>query len=62
MYTCYIQTLRILASVTEQAGLNLTWSEISEDTFSRDVTHIRLRIAGSLPIYSTIRAQALKNA
>ena len=26
-----------LVSVAEQAGLNLTWSKISEDTFSRDV-------------------------
>ena len=26
-----------LASVAEQAGLNLTWSKIPEDTFSRDV-------------------------
>ena len=26
-----------LASVAEQAGLNRTWSKISEDTFSRDV-------------------------
>ena len=36
MYTCYIQSLRILASVAEQAGLNLTRSKVSEDTFSRD--------------------------
>ena len=28
-----------LASVAEQAGLNLTWSKIPEDTFSRDVAH-----------------------
>ena len=27
---------RVLGSVAEQAGLNLTWSKISEDTFSRD--------------------------
>ena len=26
-----------VASVAEQAGLNLTWLKISEDTFSRDV-------------------------
>ena len=26
-----------LASVAEQASLNLTWSKIPEDTFSRDV-------------------------
>ena len=26
----------ILASVTEQAGLSLTWSETPEDTFSHD--------------------------
>ena len=30
----------LLASVAEQAGLNLTWSKISEDTFSRDVAQI----------------------
>ena len=29
-----------LASVAEQAGLNLTWSKLSEDTFSHDVAHI----------------------
>ena len=29
-----------LASVAEQAGLNLTWSKIPEDTFSHDVAHI----------------------
>ena len=28
-----------LASVAEQACLNLTWSKIPEDTFSRDVAH-----------------------
>ena len=36
MYTCYIQSLRILA------GLNLTSSKFSEDTFSRDVAHFLL--------------------
>ena len=30
-----------LASVAEQAGLNLTWSKIPEDTFSRDVAHMK---------------------
>ena len=29
-----------LVSVAEQAGLNLTWSKISEDTFSLDVAQI----------------------
>ena len=29
-----------LVSVAEQAGLNLTWSKISEDMFSRGVAHI----------------------
>ena len=29
-----------LVSVAEQAGLNLTWSKIPEDTFSRDIDHI----------------------
>ena len=28
-----------LVSAAEQAGLNLTWSKIPEDTFSRDVAH-----------------------
>ena len=28
------------ASVAAQAGLNLTWSKIPEDTFSRDVAQI----------------------
>ena len=41
MYTCYIQSFKILAaSVAEQAGLNLTCSKISEDTFSRDVAQL----------------------
>ena len=40
MYTCYIQSFKILASVAEQAGLNVTRSKIPEDTFSRDVVHI----------------------
>ena len=41
-YTCYISKVSRfqLASVAEQAGLNLTWSKISEDTFLRDVAHI----------------------
>ena len=30
----------LLASVAEQAGLNLTWSKISEDMFSRDVAQV----------------------
>ena len=29
-----------LVSVAEQAGLNLTWSKIPEDMFSRDEAHI----------------------
>ena len=29
-----------LVSVAEQTGLNLTWSKIPEDTFSRDVAQI----------------------
>ena len=29
-----------LASVAEQAGLNLTWLKIAEDTFSRDVLQL----------------------
>ena len=29
-----------LASIAERAGLNLNWSKIPEDTFSRDVAHI----------------------
>ena len=32
-----------LASVAEQAGLNVTWSKIPEDTFSHDVAQILLR-------------------
>ena len=30
-----------LVSVAEQAGLSLTWSKIPEDTFSRDMAHMR---------------------
>ena len=36
-YTCSVQSFKILTtSVAEQAGLNLTGSKISEDTFPRD--------------------------
>ena len=28
------------ASVTEQAGLSLTWSQTPEDRFSRDMAHM----------------------
>ena len=46
MYTCYIQISRFcLASVAEQAGLSVTWSKISEDTFSRDVAQTILNEA-----------------
>ena len=41
MYTCYIQSFKILASFCSLAGwFDLTWSKIPEDTFSRDVAHI----------------------
>ena len=30
-----------LASVAEQAGLNVTWSKIPEDTFSNDVAQMK---------------------
>ena len=32
----------MLASVTEQASLSLTWSETPEDTFSHDEVHIQI--------------------
>ena len=32
----------LLASVAEQAGLNLTWSKIFDDTFSHDVARMTL--------------------
>ena len=31
----------VLASVTEQASLNLTWSETPEGKYSRDEAHIK---------------------
>ena len=34
-----------LASVAEQAGLNVTWSKIHEDTFSRDVAQMILLLS-----------------
>ena len=37
MYTRYIQSFK---TVAEQAGLNLTWSKISEDTFLHDVAQL----------------------
>ena len=32
----------MLASVAEQAGLSLTWSETPEDTFSDDEAYIKI--------------------
>ena len=32
-----------LVSVSEQAGLNLTWSKILEDTFSCDVANLKVK-------------------
>ena len=41
MYTCYIQSFSILASsVTEQAGLDGTWSIIPKDTYLCEATQI----------------------
>ena len=37
-----------LASVAEQAGLNLTRSKIPDDTFSCDVAHIILEISNNV--------------
>ena len=34
----------ILASVAEQAGLCLTWSETPEDTFSHDDAHLHVLV------------------
>ena len=36
-----------LVSVIEQAGLNLTWSKIPEDTFSHDVAHVEISTLNS---------------
>ena len=36
-----------LVSVAEQAGLNLTWSKIPEDTFSRDAAQLELQMVGN---------------
>ena len=33
----------MLASVAEQAGLSLTWSETPEDTFSHDEAHLVMK-------------------
>ena len=45
MYTYYIQSSKILASFCSWAGwLDLTWSKIPEDMFSRDVAHLKLTI------------------
>ena len=41
VYLLYPKVSRfLLASVAEQAGLNLTWSKFPEDTFSCDVAHL----------------------
>ena len=42
--TCILAISKVsrfwLASVAEQAGLNLTWSKIPEDTFLRDMADL----------------------
>ena len=38
---CKVSRLE-LASVADQAGLSLTWSKISKDTFSPDTAHLYL--------------------
>ena len=38
----------LLASVAEQAGLNLTWSKIPEDTFLHDMAHLIFRDTSNL--------------
>ena len=40
-----------LASVAEQAGLNLTWLKIPKDMFSRDVAHIKNFMLSSWCLY-----------
>ena len=42
--TLVVRCLGSIVSVAEQAGLNLTWSKISEDTFSRDVAQLCIYI------------------
>ena len=39
MHTCYIQKFKTL--VAEQDGLNLTFSKIPKDTFSRDGAQLK---------------------
>ena len=53
MYTCSIQSFKILASFWRWAGLNRTWWKILEDTFSCDV-HIVFAFVSSLMLLSTI--------
>ena len=37
-------SVTMLASVAEQAGLSLTWSQTPEDTFSHDEAHMRITL------------------
>ena len=39
----------LLASVAEHAGWNLAWSKIPEDTFLRDVAHMKKRFEFNYP-------------
>ena len=41
-----------LASVAEQAGLNLTWSKISKDMFLRDVAQIQCDVCLNVHVFS----------
>ena len=43
LYILYTKVQLLLDSVAEQAGLSLTWSQTSEDRFSRDVAHFAFR-------------------
>ena len=49
-----------LASVGEQAGLNVTWSKISEDTFLRDVAHFMSEFDDFSPKFFLFLNMAIK--
>ena len=49
-----------LVSVAEQAGLNLTWSKIPEDTFSRDVAQL-ITALDLVPVVGTATVSLLAN-
>ena len=51
----------MLASVAEQASLNLTWSETPEDRFSHDEAHMYLSHVMRKPAFAICKQQSRRS-